>query len=82
MNVTSICHFQTAASVLTHRLPHEAKPPSRVLPQQGVNMDNILSYPLRPEDLERTAGGLVNLILKNCVRVTGHEISAAKFLED
>ena len=45
-------------------------------------MDKILSYTLRPEDLERTAGGLVNLILKNCVRVTGHEISAAKFLED
>ncbi len=45
-------------------------------------MDKILSYTLRQEDLEWTAGGLVNLILKNCVRVTGHEISAAKFLED
>ncbi len=45
-------------------------------------MDKILSYTLQPEDLEKTAGGLVNLILKECVRVTGHEISAAKFLED
>lgn len=45
-------------------------------------MDKVLSYTLLPEDLDRTAGGLVNLVLKNCVRVTGHEISAAKFLED
>lgn len=45
-------------------------------------MDKTLSYTLRAEDLEKTAGGLVNLILKNCVRVTGHEISAAKFLPD
>ena len=45
-------------------------------------MDKILSYTLRQDDLEKTAGGLVNLILKECVRVTGHEISAAKFLED
>ena len=26
LKVTLICHFQTAASVLTHRLPHSAKP--------------------------------------------------------
>lgn len=45
-------------------------------------MDKVLSYTLLPEDLDRTAGGLVNLVLKNCVCVTGHEISAAKFLED
>lgn len=45
-------------------------------------MDKTLSYTLQPEDLEKTAGGLVNLILKECVRVTGHEISAAKFLVD
>ncbi len=38
MKVTSICHFQTAASVLTHRLPHSAKPPSRILPQWGIKM--------------------------------------------
>ena len=42
-------------------------------------MDKVLSYVLRAEDLESTAGGLVNLILKNCLRVTGHEISHAKF---
>ncbi len=45
-------------------------------------MDKVLSYTLKEEDLEKTAGGLVNLILKNCVGVTGHEISAAKFLPD
>ena len=36
-------------------------------------------YTLREEDLAVTAGGVVNLILKNCVHVTGHEISRAKF---
>ena len=42
-------------------------------------MDKKLQYTLREEDLEKTAGGIVNLVLKKCVRVTGHEISAAKF---
>ncbi len=45
-------------------------------------MDKRLRYTLREEDLEKTAGGLVNLVLKSCVRVTGHEISAAKFCPD
>ncbi len=45
-------------------------------------MDKILEYTLREEDLASTAGGLVNLILKNCVKVTGHEISRAKFMKD
>lgn len=45
-------------------------------------MQKVLTYTVRQEDLARTAGGLVNLILKNCVRVTGHEISGAKFLPD
>lgn len=45
-------------------------------------MDKILTYTLREEDLGKTAQGLVNLVLKNCVRVTGHEISAAKYTED
>lgn len=43
-------------------------------------MDKILSYTLRAEDLEDTAGGLVNLILRNRIGVSGHEISRAKFL--
>ena len=42
-------------------------------------MDKILTYTLKTEDLKATAGGLVNLVLKECVRVTGHEISRAKF---
>lgn len=44
-------------------------------------VEKTLRYVLREEDLERTAGGLVNLVLKECVRVTGHEISGAKFLD-
>ncbi len=31
--------FQTAASVLKHRLPHSAKLHPRILPQRGINMD-------------------------------------------
>ena len=30
--------FQTAASVLSHRLPHSAKPHPRILPQRGIYM--------------------------------------------
>ncbi|MDO4285344.1 MAG: RluA family pseudouridine synthase [Eubacteriales bacterium] len=45
-------------------------------------MDKILTYTVREEDLPRTANGLVNLILKNCLRVTGHEISRSKFIPD
>lgn len=45
-------------------------------------MQKVLTYTLQPEDLEKTAGGLVNLILKNCVHVTGHEISGAKYIPD
>ena len=33
-------------------------------------MDKILMYTLREEDLAVTAGGVVNLILRNCVHVT------------
>ena len=45
-------------------------------------MEKILTYTLREEDMTATADGLVNLVLKNCVKVTGHEISAAKFTPD
>ena len=31
-------NFQTAATVLTHRLPHSAKPHARILPQRGRKM--------------------------------------------
>ena len=43
-------------------------------------MDKILEFTLTAADLDATAGGLVNLVLKNCIRVTGHEISRAKFI--
>ncbi len=44
-------------------------------------MERVLTYTLKEEDLPETAGGLVNLVLKNKVRVTGHEISRAKYTE-
>ncbi|MCH4029045.1 MAG: hypothetical protein LKG90_08655 [Lachnospiraceae bacterium] len=34
--------FQTAASVLKHRLPHSAKPHPRILPQRGINMEGTV----------------------------------------
>lgn len=42
-------------------------------------MDRILTYVFREEDLLDTADGLLNLVLKEKVGVTGHEISSAKF---
>ena len=37
--IETVQDFQTAASVLKHRLPHSAKPHPRILPQRGINMD-------------------------------------------
>jgi putative flippase GtrA len=37
-----MCHFQTAASVLKHRLPHSAKPHPRILPQRGISLTLLL----------------------------------------
>ena len=39
MKVLLMQYFQTVPSVLTHRAPHSAKPPSRILPQRGENMN-------------------------------------------
>jgi hypothetical protein len=36
--MTPMRHFKTAASVLTHQLPHSAKPPSRISPQRGISL--------------------------------------------
>ena len=38
MKVLLMQNFQTAATVLTHRLPHSAKPRARILPQRGITM--------------------------------------------
>ncbi|MCI1352944.1 MAG: DUF308 domain-containing protein [Lachnospiraceae bacterium] len=38
MKVLLMQDFQTAASVLMHRLPHSAKPHPRILPQRGISM--------------------------------------------
>jgi hypothetical protein len=37
-----MCHFKTAASVLSHRLPHSAKPHPRILPQRGIRLKAAL----------------------------------------
>ena len=42
-------------------------------------MDRILTCKLRPEDLEKTAGGLVNLVLKNCIHVTHYAVLRQPF---
>jgi hypothetical protein len=38
LKVLLMQNFQTAATVLTHRLPHSAKPHARILPQRGIDM--------------------------------------------
>jgi uncharacterized membrane protein len=43
--------FQTAASVLKHRLPHSAKPHPRILPQRGISMDKFKAF-LKRKDIE------------------------------
>ncbi|MCI1353867.1 MAG: hypothetical protein LKG66_08485 [Lachnospiraceae bacterium] len=42
MKVLLMQDFQTAASVLKHRLPHSAKPHPRILPQRGINMEGTV----------------------------------------
>ena len=41
LKVLLMQNFQTAATVLTHRLPHSAKPHARILPQRGIKMGRI-----------------------------------------
>ena len=62
--------FQTAASVLKHRLPHSAKPHPRILPQRGISMpisyykerglfhlyNDALSYVIKTADDGQIAG--------------------------
>ncbi len=57
LNVTLICHFQTAASVLTHRLPHSAKPLSRILPQRGIIMNKHIQVPFSKETARKLKAG-------------------------
>ncbi len=42
-------------------------------------MDKILTWTVRQEDLSSTARGIVNLLLKKCLHLTGREVSRAKF---
>ncbi len=41
LKVLLMQNFQTAATVLTHRLPHSAKPHARILPQRGIRMSKF-----------------------------------------
>lgn len=43
-------------------------------------MRRTLSYKIKQEDVDRTVGGLVNFLLKDCLHLTGREVSRAKFL--
>ena len=56
LKVTLICHFQTAASVLAHRLPHSPKPPSRILTQWGRRMK-------RKEEIQNDGFTLAELLI-------------------
>ena len=43
-------------------------------------MRRTLSYKIKQEDVDRTVGGLVNFLVKDCLHLTGREVSRAKFL--
>lgn len=45
-------------------------------------MRRTLSYQVKEEDVAHTVGGLVNFLLKDCLHLTGREVSRAKFLPD
>lgn len=42
-------------------------------------MDKILTWTVRDDDLSSSANGVVNLLLKKCLHLTGREVSRAKF---
>lgn len=45
-------------------------------------MRRTLSYQVTEEDVANTVGGLVNFLLKDCLHLSGREVSRAKFLPD
>ncbi|MCI6755299.1 MAG: hypothetical protein MR607_00040 [Lachnospiraceae bacterium] len=44
LKVLLMQNLQTAATVLTHRLPHSAKPHARILPNAGYKDDSVQHY--------------------------------------
>ena len=42
-------------------------------------MDRILEYRIRTDDPDATVGGILSKVLKQCMGLTPHEISHAKF---
>ncbi len=64
MKVLLMQNFQTAATVLTHRLPYSAKPHARILPQRGIRMREYkLTEIPHLRVLGRTNGSLTPLTL-------------------
>ena len=53
-----IRRFQTAASVLSHRLPHSAKPHPQILPQRGICLKALLMQVFQTAASERPLCGL------------------------
>ncbi len=76
MKVTSICRFQTAALVLMHRLPHSAKPLSRILPQRGIKGNEMEEqYKLEIKDLDLYYGQY-QALHKISMNIRANEITA------
>ena len=42
-------------------------------------MDRVLEYRVKASDLEKTIGGILGKVLKQCMGLTPHEISHSKF---
>ena len=42
-------------------------------------MDRILEYRIKADDPDATVGGILSKVLKQCMGLTPHEISYAKF---
>ena len=62
MKVPLMQNLQTAATVLTHRLPHSAKPRSRILPQRGMDMNGVDKI---IEDIRSESEQTVNAVRKD-----------------
>ena len=86
--MTATRHFQSAVSVLAHRLPHSAKPPARISPQRGMTM-SVLNERMIALDIltgrERTgrySSALLNHTLDRYDRLTQSQRSFIKRLTE
>jgi 16S rRNA C967 or C1407 C5-methylase (RsmB/RsmF family)/transcription termination factor NusB len=88
LKMTAMRHFQSAVSVLAHRLPHSAKPPARISPQRGMTM-SVLNERMIALDIltgrERTgrySSALLNHTLDRYDRLTQSQRSFIKRLTE